>query len=174
MIYIAHRGNLDGPIPEKENHPDYLTAALESGFHVEVDVWLVGNDVYLGHDGPEYEATKYFQYQGLWWKYNANHTVPSWHGDILYTPPPALWIHCKNYEALADRWYFHGHKFSHDQDNFALTSSGYIWTYPRNLPLGRDSIAVMPERVPEWDLSKALGICTDFPKKYSKELEATT
>jgi hypothetical protein len=44
--------------------------------------------------------------------------------------------------------------------------SAYIWTYPRNLPLGKNSIAVMPEMVPGWDISKAAGVCTDFPHKY--------
>jgi hypothetical protein len=155
LIRIAHRGNLQGPNPEKENHPDYLQAALDKGFHVEVDVWIVDGKIYLGHDAPTYEATDYFQYKGAWYQYNGN-----------FIDSPGLWVHCKNFEALNDSWFFHGHKFSHDQDDFTLTSSGYIWTYPRPLPLDRRSIAVMPERVPEWDLSKAAGICSDYPDKY--------
>lgn len=156
MIYIAHRGNLEGPNSDKENHPDYITKALESGFHVEVDVWIQDGKIYLGHDGPQYEATNFFNYQGDWWQYNG------WHRD----EHPGLWAHCKNFEALNDSWFFHCHKFAHDQDDYTLTSTGYIWTYPRNLPIGRNSIAVMPERVSDWDISKAFGICTDYPAKY--------
>lgn len=155
MIIIAHRGNLDGPNPTKENHPAYIQTALEQGFHVEVDAWIVDHKVVLGHDSPQWEATKYFHYQGPWWKYNGR-----------MASGPALWVHCKNFEALNDSWFFHGHKFSHDQDDFTLTSTGYIWTYPRNLPLGKQSIAVMPERVQDWDISNAGGVCTDFPTKY--------
>jgi hypothetical protein len=162
MIFIAHRGNLEGPNPDKENHPDYLTKALEQGFSVEVDVWVLDGKVYLGHDGPVYEATNYFQYQGPWHKYNGN-----------FRDSPSLWIHCKNFEALNDSWFFHSNKFAHQEDDFVLISnwgSNYIWTYPRNLPLSKNSIAVMPERVPGWDLSKAYGICTDYVLAYQKDL----
>lgn len=166
MIRIAHRGNLDGPNPEKENHPDYITAALKENFSAEIDAWIVDNKIYLGHDGPEYEATEYFQYQGKWYAYNFPHFNGSWHGEVFHEAIPALWIHCKNFDALNDTWFLKGHKFFHDQDDFTLTDSGYIWTYPRNLPVDRISVAVMPERVPEWDISNAGAVCTDFPRKY--------
>lgn len=155
MKIIAHRGNLYGPNPGRENHPDYIAKALYQGFDVELDAWIIDNKIYLGHDKPEYEATKYFQYQGDWWEYNGN-----------FYDSPALWIHCKNFDALNDRWFFHGHKFTHDQDDFTLTSTGFIWTYPRKLPLLHNSIAVMPERVPGWDISQSAGVCTDYPYNY--------
>jgi len=28
MKLIAHRGNINGPNPEKENHPDYINTAI--------------------------------------------------------------------------------------------------------------------------------------------------
>lgn len=152
MKLIAHRGNINGPNSEKENHPDYILNALKQGLDVEVDVWQLNNKIYLGHDAPTYEATDYFSYRGLLDNYNGNFIIS-----------PALWIHCKNFEALNN---FHGNFFTHNEDDFTLTSCGYIWTYPRNLPLGNRSIAVMPERVPGWDLSKAYGICTDYIINY--------
>lgn len=155
MKIIAHRGNLYGPNPGRENHPDYIAKALYWGFDVEIDAWIINDKIYLGHDEPTYEATEYFQYKGKWWDYNGN-----------FIDSPALWIHCKNFEALNDNWFFHGHKFTHDQDDYTLTSTNYIWTYPRKLPLARNSIAVMPERVPGWDISKAGGVCTDYPYNY--------
>ena len=44
MILIAHRGNLYGPNPEKENKPDTIEEAINHGF-------------YLGHDYPETPIT---------------------------------------------------------------------------------------------------------------------
>ena len=56
MLLIAHRGNINGPIPEKENKQSYLQAALDAGYNVECDVWLdLATDlIYLGHDEPQY------------------------------------------------------------------------------------------------------------------------
>jgi len=162
MIIIAHRGNLHGPNSEKENHPDYVSDAINEGFDVEIDAWVINNKVYLGHDGPEYEVTKYFEYHGDWYNYNGH-----------YVNSPKLWIHCKNFEALNNDIFFQSPRFSHDKDDFTIAycaCSAYIWTYPRNLPLGKKSIAVMPEMVANWDISNAGGICTDFPYKYKLDL----
>ena len=38
MKFISHRGNLDGPMKEFENHPDYINDAIKKGFDVEIDV----------------------------------------------------------------------------------------------------------------------------------------
>ena len=40
MKLISHRGNLNGRIPERENHPDYIDEAIEAGYDVEIDIWL--------------------------------------------------------------------------------------------------------------------------------------
>ena len=47
MKIISHRGNLEGRIPEDENNPDYIHEAIESGFDVEIDLWLYENGFYL-------------------------------------------------------------------------------------------------------------------------------
>jgi hypothetical protein len=158
MIYIAHRGNIHGPNPQKENHPDYISSALEKGFSAEIDVWVINHEIYLGHDSPTYNATQYFINFGPWHIYNHKRLDDS----------PGLWIHCKNFNAL--KYNFNGHYFAHDQDDYTLTSSGYIWTFPRALPLGETSIAVMPEKVPNWALSGAYGICSDYVAEYKNDI----
>ena len=55
--------------------------------------------------------------------------------------------------------------FFHNTDDGVLTSHGYIWTYPGK-ELTKNSIAVLPERVEDWDLSNCAGICTDQPYKW--------
>ena len=76
MIYISHRGNLNGK-SDRENQPDYIEEALAQGFDVEIDVWWVGNSFYLGHDGPIYKIE-------LKW---------------LLDRTSKLWCHAKNGEA---------------------------------------------------------------------------
>ena len=51
MRLISHRGNINGRIRELENLPDYIDAAINLGYDVEVDLWLEGEKFYLGHDG---------------------------------------------------------------------------------------------------------------------------
>ena len=99
MILISHRGNTNGPNPEKENHPDYITKALSEGYDVEVDVWYVNGGFYLGHDKPQYKTNKIFL--------SNNH----------------LWVHCKNVEALNQfRFDSSINYFWHENDTVALTS----------------------------------------------------
>ena len=38
MKLIAHRGNIDGPNPSKENHPEYIESAIVDGYDVEIDL----------------------------------------------------------------------------------------------------------------------------------------
>ena len=55
MIFIAHRGNLNGPNKEMENKPEYILKALNKDFYVEIDVWYINNSFFLGHDNPDYK-----------------------------------------------------------------------------------------------------------------------
>ena len=141
MLYIAHRGNINGPNLEKENHPDYLKLSLSKGYHAEVDVWLINNKFILGHDVPQYEVDKKFLINSK------------------------FWCHAKNIEAisaLSEQGYLI-HSFFHDQDKCTLTSQGWIWTYPGQPVLCKRAIAVMPERASsDFDFSKSGGICSDF------------
>ena len=67
MLYISHRGNLDGINREQENKPLYILNTLEKNFDVEVDAWFVKDTFYLGHDKPEHMVNKEFiKTKGLW------------------------------------------------------------------------------------------------------------
>lgn len=147
-ILIAHRGNIDRPAPEYENKPRYIAAALSSydqKLHCEIDVWYLHGEFYLGHDGPTYGINETFLM-------NAR-----------------LWCHAKNlaaFEVMLKNPLIHC--FWHQEDDFVLTSRGYIWTYPGK-PLTSNSICVMPELSKEvQDLSNVAGICSDHLEKYLK------
>lgn len=151
MIYIAHRGNINGKDPNLENHPEYINNAINEGYDVEVDVWYVGDKWYLGHDNPQWEID-------LHW---------------ISKRSDRLWVHCKNIEALerlantekldtADINFFW-----HEEDTATLTSFNYIWAYPGKQPI-KGSIAVMPE-INNDDVSNCMGICSDVIKKYRDE-----
>ena len=158
MRFIAHRGNLDGPNPDRENHPDYLLAAVKGGYEVEVDVWCLDNRLYLGHDAPQYKINESFL------------------NTMAFDN--SLWTHAKNIEAfqyLTDsrnlsrtrKWNF----FWHQEDDYTLTSLLNIWAYPGK-KLTNNSICVLPETA-DYDilvLSGCMGICTDYIYEYEKLL----
>jgi len=125
MIKIAHRGNTTGSDPELENSPKYLMEAIQSGFDVEVDVWVRDEEISFGHDGPKYLF------------------IPE---SFLLEIGHAAWFHCKNFEALNffNNTFPHLNYFWHQHDDFTLTSQGHIWTYPGK-QIGPTSVLVMPE-----------------------------
>jgi len=141
MILIAHRGNIGGPNPEKENHPDYIEDTIKKGYEIEVDVWYVEDGCYLGHDGPQYKV------------------------DISFFENKPLWCHSKNIEAVRYLLDNQIHCFFHKTDDVTLTSRGYIWTFP-NKPLVPRSVCVMPERGYNGELSNCIGICSDYIQDY--------
>lgn len=138
FIIIAHRGLLNGPSNE-ENQPETIQTALNQGFHVEIDVSLIKNVPWLGHD----TLTHKFD----------------------FPPNEKLWCHAKNLEALS--WLLdHGyHCFWHQDDDYTLTSLNYIWTYP-NKSGSNKSICVMPEKT-DMNINQVkkefIGVCTDYP-----------
>ena len=142
MIKIAHRGNYNGPKPELENRPDYILDAIESGFEVEIDIWSVGGILYLGHDYPQYEIDDSF----------------------IFDVAPYSWFHCKNIEALG-RFVKLQHFlrfFWHQEDDYTLTSNGYIWTYPKK-EITSNTIIVHLEKFEDSQFDmKPFAICSDF------------
>ena len=147
MIYISHRGNIDGKKPHLENQPDYIDEAITLGYDVEIDVWSIDGVLFLGHDEPQYEISD------------------KW----LEKRYDNIWVHCKNIEALE---LFNAlcsyHYFWHEEDTLTLTSKGVVWAYPGKQPI-KGSIAVMPERSND-DVSICIGICSDVIKKYKDEI----
>ncbi len=145
MVLISHRGNIDGRIPSRENHPDYIAEAIKDGYEVEIDVWFTSDGWYLGHDEPQYKIkTEYLFNQ-------------------------KLWMHCKNAAALEKLNKWNNVKyFWHANDDYTLVSNGIVWVYPGKQAL-KNSIYCMPEWGHNGDLSICYGICTDEILKY-KEL----
>ena len=140
MIKIAHRGNMSGP-SENENNPINIIIAISMGFDVEVDVWMDMTGIYLGHDKPEHLVDESF----------------------LEDIKKEAWFHCKNIEALG---YFVNHMpdakyFWHQDDDYTLTSNGYIWTYPGKAVTNK-SIVVLTKPTDLSLYKDAYGVCTDY------------
>lgn len=146
MILISHRGNINGPQPELENSPEYIEAALNAGYEVEIDV-IYQDGWWLGHDEPEYEIE---------------------YGFLCRSD---LWVHCKNMEAFANLNFIHHgvggiNYFWHQEDDYTLTSTGYIWTYPgKKMIHGSNAIIVKPE-INKQDISNFVGVCSDYIANY--------
>ena len=145
MRYIAHRGLTHGPDKDLENKPSQIAKAIHEGFDCEVDLWAFIEDnryqLFLGHDEPQYNV------------------------DYGFLAGQPLWIHAKNLTAL--QWLIkQGKRFNyfwHQEDDFTLTSEGFIWTYPGKT-LTKSSICVMPEW--NYDIAEfnfdCYGVCSDF------------
>lgn len=147
MHFISHRGNINGPYPSKENKPLYIEEAVSKGYDVEIDVWWYKNQFYLGHDEPIYPINE------------------------LFLENIHLWCHAKNLDAL-QRMSKNDciHCFYHDNDDFVLTSKGFIWNHPRIKISKYKCILVLPERynVPLLD-KEFSGICSDYIEDFKKE-----
>jgi len=142
MILISHRGNLNGPNPQKENHPDYILEAINQGYNVEVDVWYVKGEFYLGHDKPQYPIS-------LNW---------------LYERKDKLWIHCKNIEAMErfNSLYNTYNYFWHENDVATLTSKGYIWSNIGYYFKNGITVSLEYKKLPNY----VWGVCSDYVYLY--------
>lgn len=146
-VIISHRGNISGPNPETENTPDQILRAINEGLNVEVDIWGTDEGLFLGHDAPQYPVEPAFL-------------------KMYYD---VLWIHCKNSKAISMISKVEDpalHYFWHENDDYTLTSQGYVWAYPGKEAAGDRTISVMPELIPG-KTPRSYGICTDYPIAYS-------
>lgn len=144
MIIISHRGNINGPVPDKENRPSYIDCAIGNGFHVEIDVRSVDGELWLGHDEPQYKI---------------DHNWLNKRRDYL-------WIHCKNVEAAHECWAYHS--FCHTSDPFTYTTTGKIWIHDLSQTIDSDTIIPL---ISLEDISKPItgtpfAICTDYPRHF--------
>ena len=143
MIFISHRGNINGANPEQENSPEYIRYALNLGFDVEIDVWYRDGKWFLGHDYPQYETSYRFLHK-----------------------TDGLWIHCKDHCTL-QKMIEEGNAtnfFYHTNENYVLTSQHFIWAYPGK-DAGYKTICVMPE----WNntpIEGFAGVCSDYIENY--------
>ena len=53
MKIIAHRANIAGPNQNKENSINNIFQCIDSNFDVEIDIRVIKEKIYLGHDKPE-------------------------------------------------------------------------------------------------------------------------
>ena len=142
MKIISHRGNLNGPNKNLENRLDTIEKAIQLGFDVEVDIWLIENQLYLGHNKPQYKVDK----------------------KILSSFKEKLWIHCKNLECFYKLSELDVNYFWHEKDKIIITSKGFFWNYPGTI-LSKKSICVMPE-INNTKKINCMGICSDYIQDY--------
>lgn len=144
MKLISHRGNLNGPDVQLENHPDQISRVLRQGYDCEIDLWLHEHKLMLGHDEPQYDVSReFFEH-------------------------PGLWIHAKNLDALLWLTTTDYNYFWHQTDDYVITSHHYIWAYPGRELTAR-SVAVMPEWNFGHDETRQLqcyAVCSDFVAKF--------
>lgn len=154
MKIFSHRGNIDGPNPDRENSPEYIDEAIALGFFVEVDIRFIDDKFWLGHD-------------------EAKHVVSmKW----LETRRTKILLHCKNLDVcqILPRMGFS--YFVHSQDKMALISHGEIWLHdlsykpdsPSWVNLYGDCIIplITKEQLSLIDqFESASGICTDYPNE---------
>lgn len=151
MKLISHRGNLNGKQIERENTVSYIEEALNGGYDVEIDVWLIDGAVYLGHDKPD-------------------HLV-----DINFLKNSGLLCHAKNMEAFDLMLEYNSiHCFWHQEDTYTLTSKGIPIVYPGKQPI-RNSIVmditkgVNKNLMSEYDGTLYnISVCSDYISLYRK------
>jgi hypothetical protein len=154
MIYISHRGNLDGIIPERENSLDYIQEAIDAGYDVEIDLRMKNEQPHLGHDYAQYPVTE----------------------EWLWQRSERLWIHVKEYAAL--EWIFQRplkltKYFCHEFDRYTLVSNGWIWSH--DLTNRMNSMCIIPllskESIAAYNQTGFGAVCSDFiydcKKKFS-------
>lgn len=138
MLVISHRGNTNGRDEWLENNPMHIQSLLLSNIQVEIDVWFKNGVILLGHDKPQYIV------------------------DFKFINQKGLWCHAKNLDAL---FLMLKNKvenfFWHEEDDFTLTSSGYIWTYP-NKNLTSSSIIVDLDKNWRSKNYDCFAACVDF------------
>lgn len=154
MLHISHRGNLTGPNPERENHPDYIQEALSMEYIVEIDLWgSQEGRLFLGHDRPTYD-------------------IPD---GFLKKNQRSLICHCKNLDAINNlletvpypHWFWH-----RTDEEYVQTSQQFVWVYPGATPPNADVIIVCPERFIQSveeicqyvELYDVAGVCSDYIK----------
>ncbi len=137
---ISHRGLLNGANKKLENAPEQINQTLNLDFDVEIDIYKIGNQLYTGHNEPQYPIKN----------------------DLIKNEK--IWCHAKSLDSLEYLLKNAINCFWHENDNYTLTSSNYIWTYPKK-NICSNSIIVLTERY-ELPPNDCYGICTDWPLDY--------
>lgn len=144
MKIISHRANILGIDTERENNPKYIDECIAMGFDVEIDLRIVSNKLYLGHDYAQYEIDS----------------------DWLKTRKDFLLVHIKEIEALL---FIIEHKldiiyFCHTDDDFTSISNGLIWCHNLNTKMNNKCIIPLlsSEQIDTFDQFNMYAICSDY------------
>ena len=138
MKIISHRGNVRGPLPDKENRPSYIDCAIGNGYDVEIDVRLIDGQLWLGHDGPQYKVEH------------------SW----LQPRKEFLWIHCKDLAAAQECCEYQS--FCHTSDPYTYTTTGKVWLHDLSMKVNDAIIPLIDDPI-IYLAQKPYAICTDYP-----------
>lgn len=144
MIFISHRGNLTGPEPEKENRIEFIQAAIDAGYDVEIDVRLLAAAFYLGHDGPEYPVE-------LEW---------------LLDKKDHLWIHTKDFNSMDGLISLDLRVFYHQfEKHTVIGNTRNIWSHDIEEASGKSIIPLisMDDIIKNNGIEmKFHGVCSDY------------
>jgi hypothetical protein len=145
MEYISHRGNIDGISRQAENSISHIDRAISKGYSVEIDIWKIGLNLYLGHDRPYNIVTlEYLQF----------------HSQKLF-------LHCKNHDAFEFLNRSDFEIFWHTEEDFCLTSRGRVWAKPFSCKI-KNRIEVQLSYNKGFDTTDLIGICSDEIELFKK------
>jgi hypothetical protein len=143
MKIISHRGNIEHPKYNLENQPDYILEAIHKGYDVEIDVRTKDNELFLGHDTPDYKID-------ISWlnKYRDN-----------------IWIHAKTFESLEIlldknnlRIFYH-----QKEDHTIINNCNLIWSHDIKAATQKSIIPLLGiEDIKNFKYKPVHGICTDY------------
>lgn len=143
-LHIYHRGNSLYD-PSTENNPKGLSTLVTSRRHVEVDVWLTPDGLFVGHDGPS-ERVDF---------------------EWLSALAPRALIHCKDGATFVGlrTWFAErgiaADLFYHTTEDYALSTGGSIIVYPGQ-QLFPNCLSMMPESVNRDPIAETCAeICSD-------------
>lgn len=144
MLLISHRGNINSVQPAFENSPHYIDNAILSGYDVEMDVRLINNEIYLGHDEPDYKIS-------LEW---------------LLERKKHLFIHTKNFGVLSYLIDKDLRTFYHQKENHTIINNcNLIWSHELSEANEKSIIPLISKEDIEKQVKipdNVYGICSDF------------
>lgn len=145
MKIISHRGNINGILSDKENRPSYVDCALQLGYDVEVDLRIIDNEFWLGHDEPQYKIE------------------PSW----INLRKNKLWFHCKdiNSALILVKFDQEIQYFCHSLEPYVCTNNGYLWIHDLTCKINDKCILPLlsQEDIKKYmNYNNAYAICTDY------------
>ena len=129
MILIAHRGNLYGRQPERENSPEYLNEAINQGYHVLADTWYYDHCFWFGFHHPKDTSLCYKP-----------------HVDWLPYAMNSVLLRARNPEALIKANELGLNAFWHQTDSYSLTTWGDLLGFYGAPACGESFVCMMPHR----------------------------